>query len=299
VETIARIAALRDAVRAARASRPGTRVGFVPTMGYLHDGHLALVDEARKRAGLIVASVFVNPTQFGPTEDLARYPRDPEGDALKLTSRGVDLLFAPSVAEMYPASAPDPVGGRSGGVSGGGIRVVPDEIASRWEGAVRPGHFSGVLTVVTKLLNIVQPDLAVFGRKDVQQATLVRRMVRELDVPVEIVVAPTVREADGLAMSSRNAYLNADERRRALALVTSLRAVTDSFGAGERQASHLVELGASYFRDLPNVTLDYFAVVEPLALETTETADASSIAIVAARVGATRLIDNAVLGEGV
>src|SRR5919199_779331 len=184
-------------------------------MGYLHDGHLRLVDEARRRTQFVVLSIFVNPLQFGPSEDFARYPRDADGDAEKARERGVDLLFAPTLDEMYPRP-PE-------------VRVVPGALADEWEGAVRPGHFAGVLTVVAKLFNIVQPDVAVFGQKDFQQATLIRAMVRDLDVPLELVVAPTVRGPDGLAMSSRNAYLSPDERQRALSLSRALAAVARAY----------------------------------------------------------------------
>jgi pantoate--beta-alanine ligase len=198
---LTRIAEVREAVGEVRAR--GRRIGFVPTMGYLHEGHLRLVDEARRHADLVVMSIFVNPLQFGPAEDLARYPRDLDGDAAKASARGVDLLFAPDGAEIYPEQPR--------------VVVTPRALAARWEGAARPGHFEGVLTVVAKLLNIVQPHVAVFGQKDIQQALLVRAMVEDLDIPVEIVVAPTVREPDGLAMSSRNSYLDAPSRERARA----------------------------------------------------------------------------------
>jgi pantoate--beta-alanine ligase len=283
VRTVATIAAIREAVRHARAA--GQRVGFVPTMGFLHEGHLRLVDEAHRqsgRPGCVVMSVFVNPTQFGPTEDFSRYPRDLEGDSEKARNRGVDLLFVPEVNEMYP-SAPT-------------VHVTADDLPARWEGAVRPGHFVGVLTVVAKLLNIVGPDVAVFGRKDFQQATLIRRMVRELDIPVEIVVAPTVREPDGLAMSSRNAYLDGETRQNALALVESLRAAARAFAAGERSGEALSGLGRASLAAHPGVAPDYFAVVDPVHMRDAEVASRESVAIVAARVGKTRLIDNMVLG---
>src|SRR5690242_1452962 len=188
----------------------GRAVGFVPTMGALHEGHLKLVDEARKRAGRVVMSVFVNPLQFGANEDLSKYPRDLERDSTLADRRGVDLLFAPTVEVMYPEGAE--------------IRVTPGPTASYWEGAVRPGHFTGVLTVVMKLFNLVQPDVALFGQKDIQQFTLIRKMVKDLDLPVELVMVPTVRESDGLAMSSRNAYLNVDERQDAVLISAGLRA---------------------------------------------------------------------------
>ncbi|MGH7513267.1 MAG: pantoate--beta-alanine ligase, partial [Gemmatimonadales bacterium] len=197
---------LRRWVRDARAT--GRRVALVPTMGYLHEGHLRLVDEARRQADAVVMSVYVNPLQFGPNEDLARYPRDLPRDRALAQARGVDALFAPADAVMYPP--------------GSEIRVIPGPTADRWEGAARPGHFAGVLTVVAKLFHLVEPDLALFGRKDIQQAVLVRQMVRDLDWSLEIVVVPTVREPDGLALSSRNAYLDPRERRQAVALSAAL-----------------------------------------------------------------------------
>src|SRR5687768_14503887 len=212
-------------------------------MGFLHEGHLRLVDEAKGRAGCVVMSVFVNPTQFGPNEDFSRYPRDLTGDSAKATGRGVDLLFVPDVGEMYPSAA--------------AIHVAADDLPTRWEGAVRPGHFSGVLTVVAKLFNIVAPDVAVFGRKDFQQAALIRRMVRELNFPVDLVVAPTVREADGLALSSRNAYLDPSARQSALALVESLRAASRAFAAGERRADQVTGAATATLAAHPEVAVDY------------------------------------------
>src|SRR5919107_2361079 len=200
-------------------------------MGFLHEGHLRLVDEAKRRAGCVVMSIFVNPTQFGPTEDFSRYPRDLSGDVSKAASRGVDLLFVPDVTEMYPTPP--------------ALHVTADDLPTWWEGAVRPGHFSGVLTVVAKLFNVVAPDVAIFGRKDFQQAALIRRMVRELNFPIDIVVAPTVREADGLALSSRNTYLDDAARESALGQVESLRAAERAFAAGERDGERLTSVGAS------------------------------------------------------
>src|SRR6476620_2798756 len=190
----------------------GRAVGFVPTMGALHEGHLKLVDEARKRAGRVVMSVFVNPLQFGANEDLSKYPRDLERDSTLADRRGVDLLFAPTVQTMYPEGAE--------------TRVTPGPTSSYWEGAIRPGHFDGVLTVVAKLFNLVQPDVAVFGRKDLQQSALVKAMVRDLDFRLTIFVAPTVRESDGLALSSRNRYLSESDRADALALSKALKAAS-------------------------------------------------------------------------
>jgi pantoate--beta-alanine ligase len=282
VRHVQTIADIRAAVAAARAS--GERIGFVPTMGFLHEGHLRLVDEAKRRAGCVVMSVFVNPTQFGPNEDLSRYPRDLAGDSAKASSRGVDLLFVPDVSDMYPATP--------------SLHVAADDLPTRWEGAVRPGHFSGVLTVVAKLFNIVAPDVAVFGRKDYQQAALIRRMVRELNFPIDLVVAPTVREGDGLALSSRNTYLDEAARRSALALVESLRAASRAFAAGERSGEKLTTVGTESLATHPEVAVDYFAVVDPQEMRAVDEATSDSVAIVAARVGRTRLIDNMILGEG-
>ena len=282
MEQISTISGLREAVAAARAR--GERIGFVPTMGFLHEGHLRLVDEAKRRARCVVMSIFVNPTQFGPTEDFSRYPRDLSGDMSKAEGRGVDLLFVPDVAEMYPAPP--------------ALHVTADDLPARWEGAVRPGHFGGVLTVVAKLFNIVAPDVAIFGRKDFQQAALIRRMVRELNFPIDVVVAPTVREHDGLALSSRNTYLDESARASALGLVESLRAAERAFAAGERDGERLTAIGRDSLATHPEIGVDYFAVVDPSDMRPVEKATSESVAIVAARVGRTRLIDNMVLGEG-
>ena len=265
----------------AKARERGERVGFVPTMGYLHEGHLRLVDEARRRADLVVVSIFVNPLQFGPTEDLTRYPRDLDGDAAKAQARGVDLLFVPDGAEIYPEPPRIVVSARA--------------LAARWEGAARPGHFEGVLTVVAKLFNIVQPQVAVFGQKDIQQATLIRAMVRDLDMPVEIVVSPTVREPDGLAMSSRNSYLDAPSRERALALSESLRAVQDAHKAGERSAARLEAIARRHLAERGVTEVDYVAIADPRTLEPLAHATAGTIVALAAQVGPTRLIDNVIL----
>ena len=282
MEQISTISGLREAVAAARAR--GERIGFVPTMGFLHEGHLRLVDEAKRRAGCVVMSIFVNPTQFGPNEDFSRYPRDLSGDMSKAVGRGVDLLFVPDVAEMYPTPP--------------ALHVTADDLPARWEGAVRPGHFGGVLTVVAKLFNIVAPDVAIFGRKDFQQAALIRRMVRELNFPIDVVVAPTVREHDGLALSSRNTYLDESARASALGLVESLRAAERAFAAGERDGERLTAIGRDLLATQPEIGVDYFAVVDPSDMRPVEKATSESVAIVAARVGRTRLIDNMVLGEG-
>jgi len=278
---VTRVAELRATLDAER--RRGRRIGFVPTMGFLHEGHLRLVDEARRRADVIVMSIFVNPLQFGPTEDLARYPRDIEGDAAKAETRGVDVLFVPDDAEVYPHPPR--------------VVVTPRTLAKRWEGAARPGHFEGVLTVVAKLFNMVQPDVAVFGQKDVQQATLVRAMVADLDMPLEIVVTPTVREADGLAMSSRNAYLDGPSRQRALSLSGALRAVERAFQSGERNANALETIARRQLTESGVTDVDYVAIADPTSLEPVAQAAPGTVVALAARIGRTRLIDNVILGS--
>jgi pantoate--beta-alanine ligase len=265
------------------ARREGTRIGFVPTMGALHDGHLSLVERAREVSDLVVMSIFVNPLQFGPNEDFSRYPRPIEEDERLAEEAGVDLLFTPTVAEMYPE-------GRTVSVSAG-------DIASQWEGAVRPGHFDGVLTVVAKLFNLVQPDVAVFGRKDLQQSALVRAMVRDLDFPLEIVVAPIIREPDGLALSSRNRYLNESDRADALVLSKALNAVAAAFESGETEAGTLEEIGNSMMNSVKAAATNYFAVVNRDTFQREKVAQKGSAVIVAAKFGTTRLIDNIILGE--
>ncbi len=261
----------------------GRRVGFVPTMGFLHEGHLRLVDRAQARADRVVLSIFVNPLQFGPREDFAAYPRDLERDRRLATERGVDCLFVPEADAMYPE---EPL-----------VRIAPGPMADVLEGAARPGHFQGVLTVVAKLFHIVEPDLAVFGRKDFQQAMLVRRMVADLDFPLELDIAPTVRELDGLALSSRNTLLDSDQRRAALALSRTLRAVEQAWRNGQAEARTLEQRGREVL-GAPGVTPEYVALVDE-ALRSVSRADARTVVAVAARVGATRLIDNVVLGDGV
>jgi len=276
------IPALRSWTEAQRTA--GRRIGLVPTMGYLHEGHLALVDEARRRAGSVILTIFVNPLQFGPGEDLAKYPRDLPRDRALASSRGVDAVFIPGVDIMYP--------------TGSETRVTPGATASRWEGAARPGHFTGVLTVVAKLFHLVQPDLACFGQKDFQQLTLVRRMVRDLDWPLEIVEVPTVREADGLALSSRNAYLSGEDRRRALVLSRALGTAHRAFCEGEQGASSLERLMRQELNREPQVAVEYIAIVEPETLEPVTRADSRTVVAIAARVGGTRLIDNIRLTRG-
>jgi pantoate--beta-alanine ligase len=274
---------LRSWTRAQHAA--GRRIGLVPTMGYLHEGHLTLVDEARRRSDSVVLSIFVNPLQFGPAEDLARYPRDLPRDRALASARGVDLIFAPPVEAMYPPGCE--------------VRVLPGSTAERWEGAARPGHFTGVLTVVAKLFHLVGPDLACFGQKDVQQLTLVRQMVRDLDWPIEVAAVATVREPDGLALSSRNAYLAPEERRRAVSLCGAHRAAHDAWQTGETRSRLLETLMREWFGRESGVAVEYIAVVDPETLAPVETVKGSTVIAVAARVGSTRLIDNIILAEGI
>ena len=277
------IPSLRTWTREQRTA--GRAIGFVPTMGALHEGHLRLLDEARKRAGRVVMSVFVNPLQFSANEDLSKYPRDLERDSTLADRRGVDLLFAPTVQTMYPEGAE--------------TRVSPGPTASYWEGAVRPGHFTGVLTVVTKLFNLVQPDIAVFGQKDIQQYTLIRKMVKDLDLPVELVMVPTVREADGLAMSSRNVYLDKSQRADAALISAGLRAAHQAWTKGERDVNALEAFVKAALARSGAIKVDYIATVEPERLTPAGTAGAGTILCVAVRVGTTRLIDNMIYGQGV
>jgi pantoate--beta-alanine ligase len=261
----------------------GRRIAFVPTMGALHEGHLTLLDVARRHGDVVVMSVFVNPLQFGAGEDLDRYPRNIERDLELAGSRGADVVFTPTVPEMYG--------------KGDEVRVVAGDLASRWEGAARPGHFDGVLTVVTKLFNIVQPDVACFGRKDLQQATLIARMIEQLDFPIELVVVPTVRDHDGLALSSRNAFLSDEERQVALRIPSALAAAAQDWLDGERDAARLGQRVAAVLAAGEGLSPDYIAVIDPVRLEPVQTAPVGTVIAVAARVGSTRLIDNIVLGE--
>jgi pantoate--beta-alanine ligase len=271
---------IRAASRAVR--RAGQRLGFVPTMGALHEGHLSLVRAARARSDVVAASIFVNPTQFGPNEDLAKYPRSFERDCEMLEREGVEFVFAPLVEEMYPAGA--------------ATWVMVEELSGKLDGRSRPGHFRGVTTVVSKLFHIVEPEKAYFGQKDAAQVAIIRRMVRDLNLPVEIVVCPIVREADGLAMSSRNAYLSPQERKSALVLHRSLEGVQQLVEAGERDAARLLAAGREEFVLESSVRLDYFEVVDPQTLDPIADVSRGALVAVAAYVGATRLIDNAVFG---
>jgi pantoate--beta-alanine ligase len=265
--------------RAARSR--GAHLGLVPTMGALHEGHLSLVRAARERSDLVAASIFVNPTQFGPNEDFAKYPRALESDCALLEREGVELVFAPSVEEMYP----------QGAVSW----VVVGGLSERLCGKSRPGHFRGVTTVVAKLFHIVEPDLAFFGQKDAAQVAIIRRMVRDLNMPVTIAVCPIVREPDGLAISSRNAYLSPQERQSALVLYRSLMRVQKLFESGERNSARLVAAAKQVFAGEPAVRLDYIEVVDPETLEPETAVTRRALMAVAALVGQTRLIDNILL----
>ncbi len=262
-------------------SRAGKRLGLVPTMGALHEGHLSLMREAKSQCDVTAVSIFVNPLQFGPKEDFAKYPRALEHDAALLQELGVDLLFVPSLAEMYPPGAK--------------TNVEVGDLSGRLDGGSRPGHFRGVTTVVCKLFEIVRPDRAFFGQKDAAQVAVLRKMVRDLDMDVEIVVCPIVRESDGLAMSSRNAYLNAEQRRQALALSRSLQQVKSAVDAGERDAEKLAGIGIQTITSEPGVRLDYFAIVDPDMLDPVAAVSSGTLVAVAAWVGTTRLIDNVVL----
>jgi pantoate--beta-alanine ligase len=270
---------MRAACRAAR--RGGKRLGFVPTMGALHEGHLSLVQAARASCDAVAASIFVNPAQFGPNEDLTKYPRSYDGDRELLESEGVALLFAPSVEEMYPAGAAS--------------WVTVEGLSSKLDGRSRPGHFRGVTTVVAKLFHIVEPDAAFFGQKDAAQVAIVRRMVRDLNFPMEIVACPIVREADGLAMSSRNAYLDPQQRKQAILLHRSLMRVKKSWEAGVRDAAKLLATGREEFAGEKSVRLDYLEIVDPDSLDPVESVAGGALVAVAAFVGPTRLIDNILL----
>jgi pantoate--beta-alanine ligase len=254
-------------------------------MGALHPGHLSLVRAARASSDVVVVSIFVNPTQFGPKEDLANYPRSLERDCRMLEREGVEFAFAPSAEEMYPAGAM--------------TWVTVEELSGKLDGRSRPGHFRGVTTVVSKLFHIVEPEQAFFGQKDAAQVAIIRRMVGDLHLPVEIVVCPIVREPDGLALSSRNAYLNGEERKRALVLYASLERVRQLVESGERDGSRLVAAGREEFARESNQTvrLDYFEIVDPATLDPVRDVSGGALAAVAAYVGNTRLIDNLLLAR--
>ncbi|HVI10709.1 MAG TPA: pantoate--beta-alanine ligase [Candidatus Binatia bacterium] len=269
----------RNSCRSVRTA--GKRLGFVPTMGALHEGHLSLVRAAKQSCDAVAVSIFVNPTQFGPQEDLAKYPRDFERDRHMLDREGVDFLFAPTAEEMYPEKS--------------FTWVEVEGLSAKLDGLSRPGHFRGVATVVSKLFNIVQPDAAFFGQKDAAQLAVIRRMVRDMNFPIEIVACPIVREPDGLAMSSRNVYLTPDDRRHGLTLQRSLMRVKNSWDAGERNAEKLKSLGREELAGVNGVSLDYFEIVNAETLDPVGEAVKDALVAVAAFVGKTRLIDNLVL----
>src|SRR5437867_1925574 len=256
----------------------GQRLGLVPTMGALHEGHLSLIRAAREQCDVVAASIFVNPTQFGPTEDFDKYPRSFERDCEILEREAVDLLFAPTVEEMYP--------------EGIATWVTVEGLSDKLCGKARPGHFRGVTTVVAKLFQIVQPDAAFFGQKDAAQLAIIRRMVRDLNFAVEIVACPVVREPDGLAMSSRNAYLDPQQRRAAPVLYRSLMKIQEVFQQGERRTQKLIDAGKRSIADEPSVRLDYLEIVDPDTLDGAEEVSKTALVAVAAFVGSTRLIDN-------
>jgi pantoate--beta-alanine ligase len=276
------VSELRAAVAAARAA--GTRVGLVPTMGAFHEGHLSLMRRARERCGLVIVSLFVNPTQFTEASDLERYPRNEDADVAMAENAGTHILFAPGVAEVYPA--------------GFATVVEVSGISEPLEGIVRgASHFRGVATVVAKLLNMAQPDEAFFGQKDAQQAMLIRQMARDLDMPVDIVVYPTVREPDGLAMSSRNVLLDAASRAKAPALYEALSGIADAVADGERKTAPLLARGAALLESR-GIVPEYLAIVAPDTFADVATIDDGVLCLVAARFGAVRLIDNILLAAG-
>jgi len=263
------------------AAVQGLTVGFVPTMGALHEGHLSLVRLAREHASVVVVSIFVNPLQFGPTEDFEQYPRTLDADCARLQGEGVDIVFAPSAAQMYPSDA---------------TTVVHVEgLSDKLDGRSRPGHFRGVSTVVAKLFHIVQPACAVFGQKDAAQVAVLRRMVRDLNMGIELIIAPIVREADGLALSSRNAYLTSEQRKQALVLHRALEQIAALAASGERNASKLRATALAVISSEPAAQLDYFEIIDPNTLEPLADVTHGALAAVAATFGSTRLIDNILL----
>ena len=259
----------------------GEVLGFVPTMGYLHEGHLSLLDTARPKCDTLIMSVFVNPTQFGENEDFDEYPRDPERDAQLAEEHGVDILFHPGAEEMYPENYR--------------TYLSVEQLSGKLCGRSRPNHFRGVTTIVAKLFNITQPDVAVFGQKDAQQAVIIQQMVRDLHFPVDIIVAPIIREEDGLAMSSRNTYLTAAERKQALTLFQGLQRAKKIVESGRANSNIIVEEIRALFHEQPDVEEDYISVVDLENLEPLETINRTALIAVAAHVGTTRLIDNIII----
>ena len=276
VHKIDEVCVLCHAIRSRRG-----RLALVPTMGALHEGHLSLVRAAKAKSDAVVVSIFVNPKQFGPNEDFTRYPRHLEQDLALLEREGVDIVFEPSLEEMYPQQ--------------GNTWVTVEGLSDRLCGKSRPGHFRGVATVVAKLFHIIDPDVAFFGQKDAAQVAVIKRMVRDLNMPLQIEVCPIVREPDGLAMSSRNAYLSSEERKNALAIFRSLSRVRKDFEQGGRSAAKLIETGKAEFAATSSVHLDYFEIVDPDELTPIDAIDRPALVAVAAFVGSTRLIDNILL----
>jgi len=279
MQIVRTIAEARAAVTALRVKQGS--IGLVPTMGALHDGHLSLIRAAKAACSAVVATIFVNPTQFAPGEDFAKYPRTFAADTALLEAEGVDLLFAPDVAEMYPPGAM--------------TAVEVEGISDRLDGVSRPGHFRGVATVVAKLFHIVDPDKAFFGQKDAAQVAMLRCMVHDLNFNLELVVCPTVREPDGLAMSSRNRYLSPEERQQALALSRALRHIEARVAAGAVDSTALIDAGLAILADEPEIRLDYLRIVDPDTLEDLPDVSAGALVAIAAFVGPARLIDNVVI----
>lgn len=269
----------RAVIAQARAS--GKRIGFVPTMGYLHEGHLKLIDIAKQHSDFVVVSIFVNPTQFGPQEDFAAYPRDFERDRKLCEAQGADLIFAPDVSEMYPERS--------------FITFQIEKLADRLCGARRPGHFNGVILVVSKLFNIIQPDIAVFGQKDAQQLIIIKRLVRDLNFPVKIISAPTVRESDGLAMSSRNVYLNSEQRAQSTALYRSLQRAKALIESGERNPQKIIAAIEQLITTASEARIDYIEIVSVRDLQPREYLDGQVLIALAVYFGKARLIDNIIL----
>jgi pantoate--beta-alanine ligase len=276
-DVVDRIANMQAAAMSLRAQ--GKTIGFVPTMGALHDGHVALMREARQRADVVVTSIFVNPLQFGPSEDYARYPRDLDADRRLCAAAGVDVVFAPSASDMYPA--------------GFDTKITAGGLGRLLEGAVRPGHFDGVLTVVAMLFHVVQPHFAVFGEKDFQQLALVKKLVRDLRMPIEIVPMPVIRDVDGLALSSRNAYLAPGERRGATVLSRALVATQDAAQSGERDGFRLTASARAVLDLEPSFSTEYVALVDPTTLTAVDAlGERPARLLIAGRLGKVRLIDN-------
>ncbi len=273
ITAIPEMQSLADSLR-----KQGRAIGFVPTMGFLHDGHLSLINHARQECDATVVSIFVNPTQFGPQEDFDRYPRDEEGDRKKCESAGVDFLFMPRAGDMYPCK-PD-------------VFVTVEGVSGLLEGAVRPGHFRGVATVVCKLFNIVRPHKAFFGQKDYQQCVVLKRMTAGLNMDVEVTMLPTVREQDGLAMSSRNTYLGRDERSAAAAIHRALSAAEHLVRAGVKEPEKVRNKVLAVLREEPSISVDYIEIADPECLAPLDVVGERVVILVAVRIGRTRLIDN-------